>query len=764
MELFGSTYEFTLGNPVTAWTLGIGLFVLVLMAAFSFLAYRAKGRGFWLLPTAARFLAVALLATCISQPTLKSTRTVVQRGRVIVFADVSRSMSLPDMQDGRTRHESACRLLFGPDEDLLDDLSRKFEVELIGFDDGLRRAKPDDPKSLPQPEGPATRIAKALRDTATHGGSVPLAACIVLSDGQDNGAQDVSEAAQACGVPVYTVGLGSRKQGEIKDLALVDLKVEKTVLMGSTVVAELALTSRGISANAPITLSCGGKKLATSLATAEPGSRETVRLQFVPREVGQFVYTISTPVMDEELTGENNRASFTVEVIDRTFNILFIEGMMRWEYKFLRRALVHDEDVNLESYLRVGQGRFFHQRSGRQFAAEAGPTGPSHRRGIPLTLAELEDFNLVIFGDLAAAHFSKEQLQAIAEFVSEKGGAFLMLGGKSTFAAGDYAGTPLERIMPVAIRPEGDLQMEGTFRPVVTPEGAGHPILTLDPDPARNSALWAGLPTLSGCNRTGPAKPGASVLMVRRSARRIRAPEVILAVQRYGKGKTASLAVDTTWHWDFESIGRGGDSTAYRQFYAQLVRWLMPDPDTDPLDQKAVRVTSDKTDYRQTETVRMEARVLDDAGSPASGAEIQGTLTDPDGGTAPVSFSSSDTPGVYPAVYVPRKPGVYDISVQGFLDGKRLGTDSAQFLVGEATQELEHTDLNEELLHAVADISGGQYHTPATAGKIPSSIPEMKKETIKTQRLRLWNSPLLLAAFLLFATVEWLIRRYAVGS
>jgi len=45
-----------------------------------------------------------------------------------------------------------------------------------------------------------------------------------------------------------------------------------------------------------------------------------------------------------------------------------------------------------------------------------------------------------------------------------------------------------------------------------------------------------------------------------------------------------------------------------------------------------------------------------------------------------------------------------------------------------------------------------------------SSIPEVKKETIKTQRIRLWNSPLLLVAFIVFATVEWLIRRYAVGS
>jgi uncharacterized membrane protein len=763
MNVFGNLYELTLGNPATPLTLGIGALVLLLMTVFTYQAYRAKGPRFWLVPAGARFFAVAFLAICVSQPALKSTRTVVTRGRIAVLLDVSKSMSLGDMPDGRSRCDAAKSLLFGPDETLVGDLADTFDVELFEFANEAVRVPSSRYRSLSPPEGTATRMAESLRTASGQRTGAPLAGVVLVSDGQDNGAEDVVEAARAVGVPVHTVGVGAYKPESVKDLALADLRVEKKVLAGSTVVVDVSVLSRGISATAPVALSCGGKQIANALVGLTPGEKETVTLQFVPKDVGHFVYSVSTPARPEELTAENNRCSFSLEVVDRTLNILLIEGMMRWEYKFLRRVLAQDKDVNLDSYLRVGQDRFYYQPSRTQRSDKEQPSASGHQGGLPLTLAALEGFDVVIFGDIAAKHFSAQQLQAVADFVSETAGAFLMLGGKSTFASGGYAGTPIEKILPVAVKPEGDPQEEGKFRPVLTPDGENHPVLKLDPNPDANKVLWAGLPLLDGSNRTGPPKPGATVLLTRRSARRIRAADTILAVQRYGKGKTGALTVDTTWHWDLQSLGLGRDSRAYQQFWAQLVRWLMPDPDSDTRNQRAVRVATDKTEYRQAENVNIEVRVLDSGGKPLDDAKVDGTLRSPDGGSSPLSLAKSANAGIYAAVYVPRSAGPYEVSARASEGGETLGTDSAAFLVGEAIQELLNTDLNVDLLHALAEATGGKYHPPEKCREIVSSIPVVKKETIKTERVRLWNSPLLLIAFITLATVEWLIRRYAVG-
>jgi hypothetical protein len=259
----------------------------------------------------------------------------------------------------------------------------------------------------------------------------------------------------------------------------------------------------------------------------------------------------------------------------------------------------------------------------------------------------------------------------------------------------------------------------------------------------------------------GEAKPAASVLMVRRSARRILKPDNILAVQRYGKGKTAVMAVDTTWHWDFESLGRGGDSTAYQQFWSQLIRWLMPDPEDDPRNEQPLRLATDKQEYRLTDPIRIEARIIQTA---ESSPDLKATMTGPDGASSPLSFQRADEASRYETVFTPRTAGQFQVSAKLHSGGELIATDAVSFLVGEASIEMEKTDLNEKLLTTISQISGGSYLTPENCNELIKQIPQIKKEVVQTQRVRLWNSPLLLVCFIAFAAAEWTVRRYAVGD
>lgn len=754
MNLLGSQYEWNFANPFTPMALGVGIFVLVLMAVFSVRAYRIRKPAFWVLPAGARFMAVGLLGLCISQPNLKSTRTIVHEGRVVILLDTSRSMSLADLPGGRTRIEQACRLLNGEDAALPDDLSGKFKVDLFTFSEEAN-SLPEDSLREVTADGGVTNISQALLTASDRPGSSPMAGIVLISDGQDNGSADVVKIAQA-GVPIFSIGIGARQEVAVKDLALTNLKVEQTAEVGSTVVVELAVRSQGISAVAPLSLKSAGKEIANGLASVKPDTSETVRLSFVARQPGQFGYTVSTPAVKDELTAENNRLSFIIQVINRSYRVLYIEGTMRWEYKFLRRTLSMDKDILIESYLRVGPNRFFHQAArGTEAETQSGEGG-----ALPLIAGALKNFDLIILGDITAEQFGEKQLRFMADYV-QGGGALLMLGGKQTLASGGYAGTPIEKALPVHIKPVGDVQADGEFRPILTAVGARHPTLQLSPNPDENSSLWASLPALAGSNRVGEAKPGASVLLVRRSTRRIFKPDVILAVQRYGKGKSAVLSVDTTWHWDFESLGSGGDSTAYQQFWSQLVRWLMPDPADDPRNGQPIRLATDKQEYRVTEPIHIEARVTS---SSESAPDLKVTLIGPDGAESPMSLEKSGEAGRYETVFTPRAAGQYQVSAELHSGSEILGTDAASFLVGEASIEMERTDLNEELLTTISQISRGAYYTPGNCKELINKIPVVKKEVVKTQRIRLWSSPLLLVCFIAFAAAEWTVRRYAVGD
>ena len=66
---------------------------------------------------------------------------------------------------------------------------------------------------------------------------------------------------------------------------------------------------------------------------------------------------------------------------------------------------------------------------------------------------ELDSFDVVIFQDF---HFKPYgifgfHLRNIHEYVSEDGGAFLMIGGSNSFNSGNYGSTSLSEILPVKL-------------------------------------------------------------------------------------------------------------------------------------------------------------------------------------------------------------------------------------------------------------------------------------------------------------------------
>ncbi len=71
--------------------------------------------------------------------------------------------------------------------------------------------------------------------------------------------------------------------------------------------------------------------------------------------------------------------------------------------------------------------------------------------GFPKTREELYRYRGLILGSVEASFFTADQLRMIGEFVSQRGGGLLMLGGRHSFAEGGYAATPLAEALPVVL-------------------------------------------------------------------------------------------------------------------------------------------------------------------------------------------------------------------------------------------------------------------------------------------------------------------------
>ncbi len=69
--------------------------------------------------------------------------------------------------------------------------------------------------------------------------------------------------------------------------------------------------------------------------------------------------------------------------------------------------------------------------------------------GVPNELADLQNYEIVIFSDVPANRLTQNQMDLIRTYVQDLGGGFMMLGSENSFGLGGYYKTPIEGILPV---------------------------------------------------------------------------------------------------------------------------------------------------------------------------------------------------------------------------------------------------------------------------------------------------------------------------
>ena len=76
-----------------------------------------------------------------------------------------------------------------------------------------------------------------------------------------------------------------------------------------------------------------------------------------------------------------------------------------------------------------------------------------------LSLSELSAYDLLVLDNVPAFKLSHAKMETIEKYVRDLGGGLLVIGGSQSYGAGGYFRTPLERVLPVDMRPPARLEM-----------------------------------------------------------------------------------------------------------------------------------------------------------------------------------------------------------------------------------------------------------------------------------------------------------------
>ena len=690
-----------------------------------------------------RVALLAVLTFCLMQPTLILSTVVPQQNFVGVLVDDSRSMQLANA-DGTPRNAFVAEAFTPGESELLERLSERFVLRFFRFSDAVDRFDALGELTF---DGTHTNIGRALDAAREELAGVPLSGLVLISDGADNDDRALTEALvplQAADVPVFPIGVGEERIEP--DIELGRVELPRAVLQGSTLMVDLVVTQSGFGQRTvPIIVEDDTKILAEETVDLGPDGEPVVaRIGFELTEQGSRRIQFRIPPQEGERVDRNNRRNAWVEVRGEREKILYFEGEPRFEVKFMRRAVEEDENLQLVVLQRTAESKFL--RLSVSDSTEL-------QFGFPTTRQELYRYRGLVLGSSEASFFTHDQLQMIADFVSERGGGLLFLGGHSAFAEGGWAGTPVEEVMPVVLgTPQGGQEgyfSEVTVRP--TPAGLAHAAVQLDAEPAEVSMRWEALPPLTIVNPIDAVRPGATTLL--EGERSAGGRQIVLAFQRYGRGKAIALTPHDTWLWQMHADVPLEDQS-HEAFWKQMLRWLVDGvPD-------AVSVLADQEQVEPGETVRLVASVGDSTYIEVNDASVTARVTSPSGvvDELPVEWTV-ERDGEYAVEFRPAEMGDHEIELVAEREGVTIGTDHTYVHAAPSDDEYFGAARNTQLLRRIADETGGRFYTPESVATLPEDITVTGAGVTLVEEHDLWDVPALFLLMLLLMGAEWGYRR-----
>ena len=732
--------ELTFDSPVSAWWL---LPALALAGAAAFWVYRRRSSGIqprWRreLLIVLRAVSLILLLVLLFRPSLRVSTHLPRKSRIALLIDGSRSMTLPH-DSARSRWEAALGWLDPGAGSVLADLEERFQLQIHRFDRDIRETQAGS--GLP-PTGTGTSLEAALTAVRKHRGEgQPLAGVVLLSDGADNLSRQLPQVLETLRrerIPVHTVAVGQESLG--KDIQVSQVTFTPRVLPGSSTQGVVSLTSVGYPGRkVAVEVRESGTLIASQPVTLNGSdTSQNVELNLKPEGTGLKHYTVSVAPQPGEAIQSNNRRHLLLHVEDSRPRILYLEGTPRWEFKFIRRALQKDPNLQLVTLLRTSDNKFYHQGLESEDTLAA---------GFPKTPDQLFGYKGLILGSIEAGFFTPSQQEMIVDFVGERGGGFMMLGGRGSFDAGGYAGTDIAEMLPVRL---GDRQPEGSyvtdwlnFDP--TAYGRQHPALQLVSDPAANLRRWRNMPPISAYNRISRAKPGAAVLA--RGGRGDRRA-ILLAAHRFGSGRAIAFMPAASWHWQ---MGQPHTDRTHATFWRQLLRWLVASS-SDPL-----QVTFDREIYQDEDAVGIEVAVKDAFFQPAADREVEATIDSPGAATGRLSLSRNGSD--YAGRFQPSERGLHQVRVKASRDGLESESAEAFFLVTRTHREFFDAQANPRFLQRIARETGGRHYTLENAARLPEEITYADSPNTVLQVLPLWDMPFIFILLGALLCSEWFLRK-----
>ena len=681
---------------------------------------------------------------------------------------------------------------------LLEELASTYDVTVMRF--GREAVEMPDPAAAAAPDDSGFRrrtdLAGALAHTLERVPAESLAGVLLLSDGRHNGDRPVDDAARRLGLtgaPLHAVAIGSARGP--KDAAFLKVESPSSIYLGDRLKIRAEIKADGLQgAQLKVVLRQGDTEIESqTLAVPEENHRTTIRLTHTPPEKGLFAYSLRIEPVDGELFTDNNEWPIETAVTDDRTNVLLVDSVPRWEFRYLRNLFYgRDKSVHLQ-YVLLNPDEIREQAPlAPVFASATRKFGDAEATRLPETFEEWMKFDVIILGDVPPAALPAQTWETLEKAVAERGAMLVVVAGPRAMPHA-FTSEVARRLLPLEFTPSTSAVFNGpedSFAVRLTAEGRNSPILALGASQIETAQIWSETPAFMWRQPVRAAKPGAEVLAYAEPAgqrppaagataeerlaafarqRQYQTERALLATSRYGLGRIALFTTDQTWRLRY-----GVGDTHHHRLWGNLLRWgttenLRAGTDT-------VRLGTDALTYETGQPVRVLARLTADGYKPETNADVSAHVFAPDGtrvATRKLTYREGSS-GLYEAELDPLTAhGRYRIELAGSDVERLLRTSTGPDPKPDKVEthftrlavlnpvELGDLALDTDQLRRATTLAGGHVVTPADAASLARAFGTGTKRLEERRESTLWDNWPLLSLLLAALTTEWLLRRKA---
>ncbi len=722
----------------------------------------------------------AVLAMLLEPVLVRSMQEFIP-SHLIVLLDTSESMGLKDAW----RDESSAAALGQQLQLNLDGLRRKTRLELAweilnkhlkneltaggdrivhvhSFSERLESTPlPEDASQVPAATGRTTAIGTSLRQALAAYRGLPVAGVLLISDGQSNGGESAISASQAAadeGVTLVAMAAGTTDGP--RNAAIKTLDASPVVFERDTNRVNVVVESRGLS-ETPATITLERRRgndpwqeIGREAITLGTDNRlTTVVFDYTEDQPGRLQVRARVEDLGAELTTDDNTSMADVRVIPQKIRVLLVAGSAFPEVQFLRNALMRDKTIEVSTWLMAADETYEHPG-----------TIPIQR--LPNTQEELDQMDCVVLYDPDPERWPENFPELLSRFVGHAGGGLVYIAGEmhtaQLFEQQDDPAMKWLSLLPVVREPglfRSEVQMrlsaQSPWQLRVTPDGRDDPVFAFSENREENSRVLENLPGMFWHFSVTRAKPGALVLAQHGDPRMQNeyGPEVLLATQLVGPGRTFFVGFDSTYRWRFLN------EQYFDGFWARLIGRAGRNKQLG--GNYPFRLTADRAVYRPGSQARISARFIDPTSMDPALRMLHGEIERGDEEPVPITLEPGSSSDEFVTSYTFTRAGPHLVRVWAGDDAARGQTKAATLPLKVELPNLEYENpvLDQARLESMAAETGGEVVRLSDSDAAAAAFKTRRVTRVFEERRELWNAPILFGTIFLLLLAEWLVRK-----